>query len=108
MLLRFQTVTLALSLVLRRPGHALPCGDIYFYYKPTQAGTWSVTMSFPGQTFMDPAPLSDTVYYKPSTSQPFTFTGTEEEQTGGLLDGSPYSPLPTGYWAGPIKTDNRE
>jgi outer membrane protein assembly factor BamB len=91
------------------PGATTPCGSIYFYYTPTQAGTWSVTLSFPGQIFYAPNPLGNaTVYYKPSTSKPFTFTVTEEKQTGGLLDGSPYSPLPTGYWERPINTDNRE
>src|SRR3972149_1469355 len=91
------------------PGSTTPCGAIYFYYTPTQAGTWTITLSFPGQTFNAPNPLgNDTVYYKSSTSQPFTFTVTEEKQTGGLLDGSPYSPLPINYWERPINTDNRE
>jgi hypothetical protein len=93
--------------ILDVPGMAGSLGDIFFYFKPTQVGTWSVTANFPGQTFTQP-PLNDTAYYKPATSKPFTFTVTEEKQTGGLLDGSPYSPLPTGYWERPINTDNRE
>src|SRR3990170_8297996 len=32
---------------LDTPRATLPCGDIYFFYKPTQAGTWSVVLSFP-------------------------------------------------------------
>jgi hypothetical protein len=89
------------------PGAMGPCG-IYFLFNPTQTGTWSVTASFPGQTF-SAHPLNDTSYYKPSTSTPATFTVVEEKQIeSGILTGWPYSPLPTGYWTRPINTDNRE
>ena len=32
------------------PGAAESVGSLQFYYKPTQAGNYSVTASFPGQT----------------------------------------------------------
>jgi len=41
-------------------------------------GTWTVTLNFPGDTFATPG-LEDTAYYKPSTSQPFTFTVVSEQ-----------------------------
>ena len=50
-----------------------------------------------------------TVYYKPSqTKVAATFTVQQEQVLGGILNGYPWSPLPTGYWTNPVYTNNRE
>jgi outer membrane protein assembly factor BamB len=90
------------------PGLTQPIGAILFYYTPDQVGTWSMTASFPGETIKT-ADSSDTVYYLPSTSEPFTFTIQQDKVIqSGMLTGWPYSPLPTGYWDRPISINNRE
>jgi len=92
------------------PGMGESVGTLEFYYTPSQTGNYSVTASFPGQTFTDKVlGLNDTVYYMPSTAANVaTFTATNTTVLGGLLNGYPWSPLPTGYWTTPVSTNNRE
>jgi hypothetical protein len=82
-------------------------GAIWFYYKPDQVGTWSVTFSFPGQTFTEPN-STVTVYYTPCTSPATTFTVQKDPVNAGVLTGGTPVALPTGYWTLPINSDNRE
>jgi outer membrane protein assembly factor BamB len=94
------------------PGRMQIVGHLMFRYVPTMVGTYSITASFPGQTYTTDA-ISNTiklsVYYKPSSSiQPTTFTVQNELVSGGLIDGSPWSPLPKNYWENPVQTNNRE
>ena len=94
------------------PGRMQIVGHLMFRYVPTMVGTYSLTASFPGQTYTTDA-ISNTiklsVFYKPSSStQATTFTVQNELVTGGLIDGSPWSPLPENYWENPVQTDNRE
>jgi len=90
------------------PGLTESIGTLLFNYKPNQVGEWSVSFSYPGETFTTPG-LNDSVYYKPATSNTFAFTVQEEPiLESGLLTGWPYSPLPTGYWERPISINNRE
>lgn len=82
-------------------------GALYFYYTPKEVGNWSVTCSFPGQTYTE-LTNTDTIYYKPSTSPPFYFTVQTEPVNAGIINGYPYSPLPTEYWTNPVNINNRE
>ena len=97
---------------LRVPGQQQIVGHLQFEYKPDSLGTYSISASFPGQTYTTDgqyANLNLSVYYKPSaTKVPATFTVQEEIVLGGILNGYPWSPLPTGYWENPVFTDNRE
>jgi hypothetical protein len=97
---------------LRIPGQQQIVGHLQFIYKPTTIGNYSVTASFPGKTYTTDgqyANLNLSVYYKPSASKvPATFTVQEEPVLGGILNGYPWSPLPSGYWTNPVFTDNRE
>ncbi len=88
-------------------GSTTSVGTLRFYYKPDQVGDWSVTFTFPGQTFTTEG-SNDTVYYKPSSAPPFTFTVQTEQVLAGLLNGWPWLPLPEGYWTRPINSNNRE
>ena len=84
-------------------------GDaMYFSYTPKMAGNWSVTCSFPGQTFTEPTNTNLTRYYKPCTSPAYNFTVQTDPVSAGIIDGSPYSPLPTEYWSNPVNINNRE
>ncbi len=83
-------------------------GTMYFYYTPKAVGNWSVTCSFPGQTFTEPTNSNYTRYYKPCTSPAYYFTVQTEPVSAGIIDGSPYSPLPTEYWNSPVNINNRE
>jgi hypothetical protein len=93
-----------------KPGKSESLGTTYFFYTPTQVGTWTVSLSFPGKTFGEPNPgnTSLKVRYLPSTSQTFTFQVQEDPVNAGLINGYPFSPLPTGYWTTPINSRNRE
>jgi len=94
------------------PGLAEIVGSLQFYYTPTQIGNYSVTASFPGQVYTTDGQLANanlSEYYKPSSSlNSFTFTVQKDPVLSGLLNGYPWSPLPTGYWTNPINTNNRE
>lgn len=83
-------------------------GALYFYYVPNMVGNWSVTFKFPGQTFVQYNSPNDTRYFQPSTSPPFYFTVQKDPVKAGILDGSPYAPLPTNYWKAPVNINNRE
>src|SRR4030067_2697682 len=76
-------------------------GTMWFIYTLQQTGTWSVSFSFPGQTYTY---LNLSVYYKPSTSRTITFTVQQDLVQIGL----PPVQLPTGYWERPITAENRE
>ena len=94
------------------PGLTQIVGHLMFYYTPKTVGTYSISSSFPGQTYTT-APISDTinmtVYYKPSTSASATqFVVQQDPVSGGIMDGSPWQPLPTNYWEDPVQTNNRE
>ncbi|MGD0994771.1 MAG: PQQ-binding-like beta-propeller repeat protein [Candidatus Bathyarchaeia archaeon] len=82
-----------------------PLGSMYFLYAPNMAGNWSVTMTMPAQNFTD---WSGTVQWTACTSAPVYFTVQTAPVNAGLLNGWPYSQLPTGYWSYPINSNNRE
>jgi hypothetical protein len=94
------------------PGLAQIVGSLQFYYKPDQIGNYSVTASFPGQTYTTATQypnMNDTVYYQPSsTTETTVFTVQQEQVLAGQLNGYPWSPLPTDYWQNPVSTNNRE
>jgi outer membrane protein assembly factor BamB len=109
----FKPVDITLEAVgVVEPGTTQIVGHLMFNYKPATVGNYSITASFPGQTYTTDA-ISNTiklsVYYQPSSStSPTTFTVQQERVSGGILDGSPYSSLPQNYWENPVQTDNRE
>jgi hypothetical protein len=82
-----------------------PLASMYFFYKPDMAGNWSVTMSMSAQNFTD---QTGTVQWEACTSQPAYFTVQKDPVLAGLLNGYPWSPLPTNYWSFPINSNNRE
>jgi outer membrane protein assembly factor BamB len=93
------------------PGASEVVGSLVFYYTPTETGNYSITASFPGQTFttdQEYANMNLTVYCQPSTSQPTTFTVQQDPVNAGIINGYPWQPLPDGYWSTPVFTNNRE
>ncbi len=104
-------ITLA-SVGINEPGRTQIVGHLMFIYKPSTVGNYTISANFPGQIYTtdniyEPAKLS--VFYKPSsTSAPTRFTVQQEQVSAGILDGSPWSPLPENYWENPVQTDNRE
>jgi outer membrane protein assembly factor BamB len=91
------------------PGWTESLGTSYFNYKPDRVGTWSVTFSFPGQTFSEQNGTQiDTLYYKPCTAPAYKFVVQSEPVNAGIINGYPYSPLPNNYWSSPVNVDNRE
>ena len=94
------------------PGLSEIVGSLEFYYTPTELGNYSITASFPGQTYTTANQyknLNDSVYYQPSTSaNTAVFTVQNTTVLGGILNGYPWQPLPTGYWTNPVYTNNRE
>jgi hypothetical protein len=72
----------------------------WFYYVPTQTGTYSFQMTFPGQWYN-----TSTIqrWYKPSTSQNVQVTVQQEP----LVPYSDSPPLPTDYWTRPINGENK-
>ena len=89
------------------PGKTEAVGTTYFYYKPEQVGTWHVSFSYPGKTFFTPFGTPG-VFYEDATSQTITFEVQEDPVNAGIVNGWPWSPLPTGYWQRPISANNRE
>jgi len=109
----FKPIDLSLqTLGINEPGRMQIVGHLMFRYVPTMVGNYSITASFPGQTYTTDY-VSNTiklsVFYKPSSSgAPTVFRVQEERVSGGLIDGSPWSPLPQNYWENPVQTNNRE
>ena len=87
-------------------------GSLMFYYEPDQVGNYSFSASFAGWRYNTDgqyASLNLTVWYKPSsTTKSATLSVQEDIVLGGILNGYPWIPLPTGYWESPVQTNNRE
>ncbi len=109
----FKPVDISLhNIGINEPGRMQIVGHLMFNYEPKKIGNYSITASFPGQTYTTDL-VSDTiklsVFYKPSSSvKPTIFQVQNDWVSGGLIDGSPWSPLPENYWESPVQTDNRE
>ena len=88
-----------------------PIGFSWGFYVPTEVGTYSLQMNFPGQTVegnnLDPNDFTgrDFIgdYYEPSTSDPVELTVVEDP-----VPTFPDTPLPTDYWTRPIDAQHRE
>lgn len=87
----------------------------WFTYVPTQAGTWKLQFSFPGEWFPAGRYLNgmlvtntsgtsypDSTWYAPVSTAVQTLTVQADQVM------SWYSPLPTDYWTRPIEPNNRE
>ena len=87
-------------------GETQALGALYFSYAPSMAGNWSVSFTMPAQNLTD---ATGTVQYQGCTSNTAYFTVQTAHVNAGLLDGSPWSPLPNAnvYWTHPISA-NRE
>ena len=83
-------------------------GAMYFSYTPNIVGNWGISFEFPGQTFTEPTVPGLTRYYQPCIAPTFNFTVQQDPVTAGIIDGSPYAPLPTEYWSSPVNINNRE
>ena len=93
------------------PGAAQVVGSLMFYWTPTQVGNYSISANFPGQTFTTDSAYANmnlSVLYQGSSSQATKFAVQQNTVLGGIENGYPWSPLPTGYWTNPIYTNNRE
>jgi hypothetical protein len=87
------------------PGVTEALGSMYFYYKPNVAGNWSVKFTMPAQNLTE---TIGTVQVTACTSKPTYFTVQQNQVLSGMLNGYPWSSLPTGYWTYPINSNNRE
>lgn len=94
------------------PGQAQIVGHLQFRYTPKELGNYTITASFPGQTYTTDnqhPTLKYSVYYGPSASTvPAKFAVQQEIVLAGQLNGYPWSPLPEEFWRDPVSTDNRE
>jgi hypothetical protein len=88
-------------------GQTQALGAIFFSYKPTMAGNWSVSFTMPAQNITE---SSGTVQYAGCTSNTFHFTVQTDPVLAGLLNGYPWAQLPNSnvYWSYPINANNRE
>jgi hypothetical protein len=88
-------------------GQTEAIGTVFFYYKPTMAGNWSVSFTMPEQNLTD---SSGTVLYSACTSNTAYFTVQTDPVNAGLLNGYPWAELPNEntYWSYPINSNNRE
>ncbi len=88
-------------------GQTQALGAIYFFYKPSVAGNWSVTFTMPAQNLTD---SSGTVLYTACSSNTAYFTVQTEPVLAGLLNGYPWAalPNPNTFWSYPINSNNRE
>ena len=84
-----------------------PVGSSYCNYAPTQTGTYTFQLHFPGQTINGTIPIIRVPvnnYYQPCDSNVFSLT-VQQQQI------QPYQdiplPLPTQYWQRPIYATNR-
>jgi hypothetical protein len=89
------------------PGQMQALGALFFFYKPSMAGNWSVSFTMPAQNITD---ASGTVQYSACTSNTAYFTVQTEPVLAGLLNGYPWAELPNQntYWSYPINANNRE
>ena len=86
-------------------------GGTHDQYTPTELGTYSFQMSFPGQTLLGtnppPTGYASTItqyigdYYLPATSNVATMT-VQQQPVGGVS----VAPLPSSYWQTPINAMN--
>lgn len=74
-----------------------PAGSAYATYTPTQIGTYTFQLKFPGQNI-----TAVNQYFKPSDSMNVTLIVQEEQ-----IQGWPDSALPTEYWTRPISGEYR-
>lgn len=72
----------------------------WFYYTPTQVGTYSFQLNFPGQWYNT---SSIQRWYKPSQSSVVTVVVQQDPLP--VYDKSP--PLPSGFWSRPINNENK-
>jgi hypothetical protein len=88
-------------------GQTQSLGAIYFFYKPTMAGNWSVSFTMPAQNLTD---VSGTVRMSGCTSNTAYFTVQTDPVLAGILNGYPWAELPNSnaYWNYPINSNNRE
>jgi hypothetical protein len=88
-------------------GEMQSLGALFFFYKPSMAGNWSVSWTMPAQNITD---SSGTVQYSGCTSNTAYFTVQTEPVLAGLLNGYPWAELPNPnvYWSYPINANNRE
>ena len=86
-------------------------GLIFFSYTPTQVGTYSLLLEYPGQTYIwnqENTKITSSAgfyIYENDTILPATTTTTftvQQEQVRKLND----APLPTEYWTRPIEAQN--
>ncbi|TRO55012.1 hypothetical protein E2P63_00215, partial [Candidatus Bathyarchaeota archaeon] len=89
------------------PGQTQALGAIYFFYKPNQAGNWSVSFTMPAQNITT---TPGTVLMQGCTSNTAYFTVQTDTVLAGLLNGYPWAPLPNPnvFWSYPINSNNRE
>jgi hypothetical protein len=89
------------------PGQMQSLGALFFFYKPSMAGNWSVSWTMPAQNITD---SSGTVLYTGCTSNTAHFTVQTDPVLAGLLNGYPWAELPNSnvYWSYPINANNRE
>src|SRR4030067_2497427 len=109
----FMPIDMTLAQIgIRIPGQAQIVGHLQFSYEPDQLGEYTVTASFPGNTYTTDnqhPTLKISVYYTQSAStKPAKFTVQQETVLAGQLNGYPWSPLPNAFWRDPVSTDNRE
>jgi len=89
------------------PGQTQALGAIFFFYKPDQAGNWSLSFTMPAQNITD---TTGTLQMQGCTSNTVTFTVQKDPVLAGLLNGYPWAELPNSnnYWSYPINSNNRE
>ncbi len=78
-------------------------GSTYTLYTPSEVGTYTFQLTFPGERKNGTAmgvPVDD--YYKPDTTPKVTVTVQEEP-----IASYPDTPLPSDYWARPINSENQ-
>ena len=82
----------------RNLGISDAAGSGYLAFTPTQIGSYTFKVTFPGQNITQG---TTTNWYKPSESDSVQLTVQQEQ-----IATWPYNPLPTDYWSRPINGEN--
>jgi hypothetical protein len=80
-----------------------PLGAVNFNYTPTKTGSYTISVSYPGESFENVQYFKTNVSFKAAVSRPATFLVQQDP-----IPAWTETPLPTEYWSRPIDASNQQ